>query len=64
MMFSRNAGRYKFKLQFYNQEDAGIDPAVPVTLFLHLSELFLLAPIVLPKLDWTFNNAANTVCLK
>jgi hypothetical protein len=46
MIFSRNAGRYKFKLQFYNQEDAGIDPAVPVTLFLHLSELFLLAPIV------------------
>jgi len=46
MMFSKNAGRYKFKQQVYNQEDAGIDPAVPVTLFLNLSELFLLAPIV------------------
>lgn len=46
MIFSRNAGRYKFKLQFYNQEDAGIYPAVPVTLLLHMSELFLLAPII------------------
>jgi hypothetical protein len=46
MIFSRNAGGYKFKQQFYNQEDAGIDPAVPVTLFLNLSKLFLLALIV------------------